>query len=253
MPSGSSKKTKRPQGELLDLTDLDPALEQLGPGKVGVGDHQLQSLDASGGHLVGAAGQCDRAGRSRRGQLHEPKLLAHLVVVFGDEADLLVEGLGSIQVGYHLHKLEQPIARHLGILPSQDGAFENLAAEGLGINRTDLDCLNAIENAGGLTAGQLSREVGITTGAVTGAIDRLERAGFARRVDDPEDRRRVKIEVTAEFYARAAEIWGPLAADWQLTLSRRFTAAELARIVEFLHLTNEVGQRHLERLAGRLP
>jgi DNA-binding MarR family transcriptional regulator len=132
---------------------------------------------------------------------------------------------------------------------NQDSAFDNLAAERLGINQTDLHCLNAIENAGGLTAGQLAAAVGVTTGAVTGAVDRLERAGFARRVADPEDRRRVKIEVTPAFYARAADIWGPLAAEWEQALGSKFTTAELARIADFLELTVAIGKRHLERLA----
>jgi DNA-binding MarR family transcriptional regulator len=132
---------------------------------------------------------------------------------------------------------------------NQDGAFDNRAAERLGINQTDLHCLNALENAGGLTAGQLAAAVGVTTGAVTGVVDRLERSGFARRVPDPEDRRRVKIEVTPEFYARAAEIWGPLAAEWEAALGSEFTAAELARIVDFLELSTAIGGRHLERLA----
>jgi DNA-binding MarR family transcriptional regulator len=132
---------------------------------------------------------------------------------------------------------------------NQDSAFENLAADRLGVNRTDLHCLNAIENAAGLTAGELAAEVGLTSGAVTGVIDRLERAGFARRVPDAADRRRVKVEVTPEFYARAERIWGPLAAEWEASLASRFTAAELTRITEFLLLTNEVGKRHLDRLA----
>jgi DNA-binding MarR family transcriptional regulator len=132
---------------------------------------------------------------------------------------------------------------------NQDSAFENLAADRLGVNRTDLHCLNAIENAGGLTAGELAAEVGLTSGAVTGVVDRLERAGFARRVPDSADRRRIKVEVTSEFYARAKRIWGPLAAEWEAALASRFTAAELAQITEFLRLTNEVGKRHLDRLA----
>jgi DNA-binding MarR family transcriptional regulator len=132
---------------------------------------------------------------------------------------------------------------------NQDSAFENLAAERLGVSRTDLHCLNAIENGGGLSAGQLAQQAGLTSGAVTGVIDRLERAGFARRVSDPSDRRRVKVEVTPEFYARAAAIWGPLHDDWVAALSAGFTAAELSRITEFLRLTTEVGRRHLERLS----
>jgi DNA-binding MarR family transcriptional regulator len=127
-----------------------------------------------------------------------------------------------------------------------DGAFEEAAAARLGIGPGDLRCLNAIENAGGLTAGELSRAVGVTSGAVTGAIDRLEAAGFARRAADPADRRRVRIEVTPAFRARAEKIWGPVAADWHRELAARFSAAELQTAIEFLELTNAIGRRHLE-------
>src|SRR5829696_7759022 len=131
---------------------------------------------------------------------------------------------------------------------NQDSAFDNLAAERLGLNRTDLHCINIIENSGGLTAGELAAESGLTTGAVTGVIDRLERVGYARRVPDPNDRRRVKLEVTPKFYARADKIWGPVAADWESTLSERFTAGQLERVIEFLRATNEVGRKHMERV-----
>jgi DNA-binding MarR family transcriptional regulator len=131
---------------------------------------------------------------------------------------------------------------------NQDKAFDNLAAERLGVNETDLHCLNIIENSGGLTAGALAAESGLTGGAVTGVVDRLERAGFARRVPDPADRRRIRVEVTAAFYKRAERIWGPMAADWHSTLVRRFTTEELERITYFLRATNDVGRRHLDRL-----
>jgi DNA-binding MarR family transcriptional regulator len=131
---------------------------------------------------------------------------------------------------------------------NQDSAFDNLAAERLGVNRTDLHAINTIENSGGLTAGELAAATGLTTGAVTGVIDRLERAGYARRVPDPTDRRRVKVEVTPKFYSRADKIWGPMAADWASRLGRRFTAEELERVIEFLRSTNELSREHLERL-----
>src|SRR5512139_140475 len=131
---------------------------------------------------------------------------------------------------------------------NQEDAFDNLAAERLGVNRTDLHCLNTIENSGGLTAGGLAEEVGLTTGAVTGVVDRLERVGFARRVPDPDDRRRVKVEVTPRFYSRAERIWGPLRADWEAALKGRFTAGQLERFTEFLRATNAVGRKHLDRL-----
>jgi hypothetical protein len=58
--------------------------------------------------------------------------------------------------------------------------------------------------------------------------------------------------VTPEFYARADVLWGPLKADWESTLADRFTAAQLERIIDFLRATNEVGRRHLDRLAEDL-
>ncbi len=134
------------------------------------------------------------------------------------------------------------------IAGNQDAAFDNLAAERLGLNRTDLHAINIIENSGGLTAGELAAEAGLTTGAVTGVVDRLERAGYARRIPDPEDRRRVKLEVTPKFYSRAESIWGPMAADWASRLGHRFTAEELERVIEFLRTTNELGREHMERV-----
>ncbi len=131
---------------------------------------------------------------------------------------------------------------------NQDRAFDQLAARQLGINETDLHCLNIIENSRGVSAGELAIQAGLTSGAVTGVIDRLEKAGYARRVPDPGDRRRVALEVTPRFYDYAERIWGPLAADWQAVLTKRFTTEELGRIIEFLRATSEVGRRHLERI-----
>lgn len=144
--------------------------------------------------------------------------------------------------------LVDELVREFRLSGNQDNAFDHLAAERLGVNETDLHCLNIIENANGLSAGELAARSGLTGGAVTGVIDRLERAGFARRIGDPADRRRVRIEVTPEFYEAAGRIWGPMAADWHATLVKRFTRDELERIMDFLRTTNDLGRRHLNRL-----
>ena len=135
--------------------------------------------------------------------------------------------------------------RHNG---NQDRAFDHLAAELLGVNDTDLDCLNIIERRGGVTAGELAEESGLTTGAVTGVIDRLERAGYARRSADEADRRKVVVEVTPAFYERAERIWGPMAREWQELIGGRFTGDQLDVIAEFLSTTTEIGRRHIDRL-----
>jgi DNA-binding MarR family transcriptional regulator len=66
----------------------------------------------------------------------------------------------------------------------------------LGINRTDGRCLDIIDRVGRISAGHLANESGLTTGAVTAVIDRLEAAGYARRTRDTLDRRKIWIEVT---------------------------------------------------------
>jgi DNA-binding MarR family transcriptional regulator len=131
---------------------------------------------------------------------------------------------------------------------NMDRAFDGLAALRLGVTETDLHCLNIIESSGGLSAGQLATASGLTAGAITGVLDRLETVGFARRVPDPADRRRVKVEVTPAFYKSAEPIWSPVADDWESTLSKRFTAHELDLISDFLRATNQIGRRHLDRL-----
>ena len=134
---------------------------------------------------------------------------------------------------------------------NRDVAFDKLAAARLGLSVTDLHCVNIVESLHGVTAGELAVESGLTTGAVTAVIDRLERAGFARRVRDEHDRRKVKVEVTDAFYARADAIWGPVAAEWQQALADRFSMDDLATIIAFLTQVDELGERHAARLAAR--
>ena len=98
---------------------------------------------------------------------------------------------------------------------NQDGAFENLAAPiGSGSTATDLHCLNVDRER----RRPHRRGAGGRGGADHGAVTGVDRPPRARRVraprPDPADRRRVKVEVTPAFYARAEQIWGPLAADW---------------------------------------
>jgi DNA-binding MarR family transcriptional regulator len=137
---------------------------------------------------------------------------------------------------------------------NQDRAFDNLAAQRLGVNLTDLDCVSIVQRRGGLTAGELATAAGLTSGAVTGVIDRLERAGYVRRARDPHDRRKVSVGVTPAFLAAAATIWGPVKADWDTLLTSRFTSEQLDVVVDFLTATSELTGRHTQRLtdeAGR--
>ena len=145
-------------------------------------------------------------------------------------------------------ELIEALIREFRTSGNQDDAFDSLAAERLGVSETDLRCLNIVENNGGISAGELAAQAGLTAGAVTGVIDRLEKVGYARRLPDPADRRRVRVEVTPAFYRSADQIWGPMAAEWHSMLSRRFAIEDLQRITAFLRATNELGRRHIDRL-----
>src|SRR6267154_1879546 len=68
-----------------------------------------------------------------------------------------------------------------------------VSAERIGVNVTDLNCLNIVALTGPMTAGELARATGLTTASITGVLDRLEEGGFVRRERDPKDRRRVIV------------------------------------------------------------
>jgi DNA-binding MarR family transcriptional regulator len=145
----------------------------------------------------------------------------------------------------------EELIKEFRVSGNQDDAFDSLAAERLGVSDTDLRCLNILENSRGVSAGELAAQAGLTGGAVTGVIDRLEKIGYARRVSDSGDRRRIRVEVTPAFYRSAERIWGPVATDWHSTLAQKFTIEELELITSFLRTTNEVGRRQLDRLRQR--
>src|SRR5208283_5596799 len=91
-------------------------------------------------------------------------------------------------------------------------AVNDAANQLLGINATDGRCLDILAQHGSLTAGELAREARLTTGGLTAVIDRLERAGYAKRIADPGDRRRVLVQITDRARELSWELFGPLAA-----------------------------------------
>jgi DNA-binding MarR family transcriptional regulator len=115
------------------------------------------------------------------------------------------------------------------------------------VNATDGRCLDILENEGPLTAGRLAELSGLTTAAVTTVLDRLEKAGYARRVRDESDRRRVIVEVSPGLAARGEKIWGPLGKEARAQLER-MSMEELAAATEFFRRSRELNERHVERV-----
>jgi DNA-binding MarR family transcriptional regulator len=72
--------------------------------------------------------------------------------------------------------------------------FHQVLADELGLYITDHKCMDIIHRFGAMPAGKLGEMTGLTTGAITGMIDRLEKAGYVRRTNDPKDRRKTIVE-----------------------------------------------------------
>jgi DNA-binding MarR family transcriptional regulator len=81
---------------------------------------------------------------------------------------------------------------------AQSALFSSAIAQRLGITVNDIECLDIINLNGPMTAGKLAETTGLTTGAITGIVDRLSAAGLVVREPDPNDRRRVIVRVAAD-------------------------------------------------------
>src|SRR5215469_12791476 len=122
------------------------------------------------------------------------------------------------------------------------------AADRIGLNATDLNCLNILSFSGRLTAGELAKATGLTTASITGVVDRLEEAGFVRRERDAQDRRRVVIHLdTARALGTVAPVFGPMMGAWQ-RMTDQYTDDELRLIVAFYGQVQDIIRDHLARL-----
>jgi DNA-binding MarR family transcriptional regulator len=124
--------------------------------------------------------------------------------------------------------------------------FEDAAAEYFGVNRTAMRCMDVLDRAGLLTAGEIARQTGLTSGAVTALLDRLERAGYVRRLRDDTDRRRILVEMTDLARQGAAEVYGPLAEV--LSEYDKYSDDELRLITRYIERGSELLLDHEARI-----
>jgi DNA-binding MarR family transcriptional regulator len=138
---------------------------------------------------------------------------------------------------------QQLRAEIVGYLGAASEFNEDLAKK-LKLSRTDMRCLELIARLGPLTAGRLAEESGLTTGAVTFILDRLEEAGMVTRRRDTEDRRRVWVEIVPAAQARLQCLQQPVAEEMR-QVAQRFKADELAVVRDFMRQAKEVFQRQV--------
>lgn len=121
--------------------------------------------------------------------------------------------------------------------------FHHAVAERLGLGPSDHKCLDLVRERGPVTAAELAALTGLSTGAITGVVARLLRAGFVAREPDPTDGRKQILTVTATAHRRTAEVFDGLAADTLGELTDGFDEAQLATIAEFLRRATEFTAR----------
>ena len=130
--------------------------------------------------------------------------------------------------------------------------FDQAVAEAIGINRTDMRCLDVIQREWPVPAGRLAEQTGLTTGAITTVLDRLERAGYARRVRDqqrspPRARRaharmhwRERADLYAEHMALAERCY------------KRYSEEQLELLLGWVREGRELNEREAARLEARM-
>jgi DNA-binding MarR family transcriptional regulator len=158
----------------------------------------------------------------------------------------------SPQVLKKRHQLkEQLVYQFSRALSTRTVLFHAAVAERMGLSQGDhkaLDLIYEAEQKNALmTAGQLAEATGLTTGAITGLVDRLEKAKLVHRTPDPQDRRKV---VLAPTHARDDELFALLSPIGKraMNLSERYTDAELEIIMDYVARTIELTVEETQRL-----
>ena len=110
----------------------------------------------------------------------------------------------------------------------------------LGLSAVERKCIDVLRRLGPVTAGTIGEHTGLTTGAVTGLMDRLEKAGYVRRERDPHDRRKVVVQLlpNERMDAVLAAAFGPFGAD-MVKIAARYSEAERRVIADWISATTE--------------
>lgn len=144
-----------------------------------------------------------------------------------------------------LRELGQELRQFYGL----GASFFRAAAARLGMTVTDMQVIDLLESAGPSTAGQLAELTGLTTGAITGMINRLEEAGIVRRERDPNDGRRVIVRLTPDKGTthEIGPIFDSLGEAWD-EMASHYDDEQLAFVLEFLKRSNTISRQEIARL-----
>jgi DNA-binding MarR family transcriptional regulator len=143
----------------------------------------------------------------------------------------------------------QAISSNLRDLAFTFAGLSTALASRLNLNRNDLRALDILIEHRGMTAGHLASQLKLTTGAITGVIDRLEQAGHAVRMHDDEDRRKVVVRATRKAVESRDEALSPMRVDLGQILNQ-YSEDELEVIQNFLDKAGHLLAHHTDQLTS---
>ncbi|MCZ1010833.1 MarR family winged helix-turn-helix transcriptional regulator [Streptomyces lydicus] len=147
---------------------------------------------------------------------------------------------------------QEPIKSKLGkAVQSYQAAvddFDRETARLMGVNETDLRCLEILLATEDIAPSALAAQLGLTTGSVTAMLDRLEKLGYLTRTPHPTDRRRTLVRATPEAAQRAFALLTPFVDDSAQQVFARYSAGQLELIADFLTFTRNIQEQYTQRL-----
>jgi len=145
--------------------------------------------------------------------------------------------------------LLQALGLEVRRMSAQGVLLSSAVAERVGLSSSDLECLDYIVMAGAeaITAGELAAATGFTSGAITGLVDRLEKAGFVRRESDPADRRKVRVVPVEAAVQRLGAYYTPLAQRTE-ALWAQYTEDQLRTVLDFAQRSVAVAAEEAARI-----
>jgi len=148
-------------------------------------------------------------------------------------------------------ELERQLNENLGRrLSARTILFHQVVAENLGLNPTDLKCLDLARSEADVTAGRIAEVTGLTTAAVTSVLDRLEKSGLVERVRDAKDRRKVLVRLVPDRASEVERLFESLERSMRKLYSE-YSTADLELILEFATKLDEVMQTETKKLRER--
>lgn len=138
---------------------------------------------------------------------------------------------------------------YLGQMVSTETAlFHQAAAAAYGLGITDMKTLSVLMQEGDMTAGQLGKRLSLTSGAITNVIDRLEKRALVRRTYDPDDRRKVIVQITNNQQFAADSAYTSMGKNFTKLLAA-YSSSELDFLVRYYEATLEITKKEIAKVA----